>query len=263
MSEAASPKKNVKDGNRLYSRGDYKASELKFTEALAQSPESDIVNYNLGTTLYKNGDYERAIDHYQKAFLSEDDKIKQKSYYNLLGNTFYKLGIEQEKENAIPFAVSSLEKSIGQYKRALSIDTKDADTKHNLQFVEGELKRIQEIQRQQQQQKGQGDQSEQSQQQKNQNSGEESEEQQGQQQQEQEGNKQELGEERSEHQQGESGEEEDKNEENIGEKPLNASELTEEEAKMLLKSYQQTEEPQGQLNMQKRQSETRPVAKDW
>ena len=55
--EAASPRKSVKEGNLYYQQEDYAASRDKYEEALEKDPESDIVNFNLGTALYKEKDY--------------------------------------------------------------------------------------------------------------------------------------------------------------------------------------------------------------
>jgi len=138
-SEAASAKRNIREGNALYEEGDYEGSKEKYLRALTKDPESDIINFNLGSALYKDKEYERSIEHFQKAFLSEDALLKEKAYYNV-GNSFYQLGLAQENEH-IEQAVSSLQKSIKQYERALEIDKEDEDTHHNYAFVDGELRR--------------------------------------------------------------------------------------------------------------------------
>jgi len=272
--EAASPKKTIKEGNLLYEQGNYVASEKKYKEALEKETESDIINFNLGAALYKQEEYEEAVDHFQKVYLSEDDQIKQKAYYNS-GNALYNIGISEEREGSATAAIPPVEQSLKQYERALEIDENDEDTKYNYAFVQKELKRLQEIQKQEQQQGDQGEDSEQSEGQQSQNS-QEQQGQEGQEQQNSQGQQQEQGDEQQSQQQGRQEEQEnsdqkqgqkdgekDKNQQNSGIQPQSASELTPQEALMLLERYQQTEEPQQPLNMQPKVNNSSPVLNDW
>lgn len=285
--EAASPKRYVKEGNRLYQKGEYTASREKYAEALKEAPESDIINFNFGTALYKEGEYEDAANHFQKVFLSEDEDLKGKAHYNL-GNALYKSGAAHEDDD-MALAVSSLEKSLAQYEEALTIDEDDEDAKHNYAYVQGELERLKEKQKQQEQKQSQ----EQSQQQPG-GSGDQRQQQQAQDRQSQEGQDQEGQEGRqqdgqTEQQQGQDDQRDQQKQEGqlsdqqeisdqggapTGEKghdkqqgtgvpPQNAQELTQEEARMLLDNYQRTEEPQGLLNARPKSSDGRPVLKDW
>jgi len=280
--EAASPKKIVKEGNLLYQKGDYAESKRKYSEALEKDPESDIINYNLGTSLYKGGQYELAIEHYQKVFLSDSDELKENAHYNL-GNTLYKSGLSQDTGGDTTSAILSLEKSLQQYERALAI-SEDDDAKHNYDFVQKELQRLKVKQQQQQQQKQQGEKSDQSkddQQQKDQSQqsqneqkqeGQENQQKQDQQQgkdKEQQDKQAGQGEEQKDQQDkpdqkgnGTEGKEDDKPN-NTSSKPQDASQLTPEEARIRLESYQQTEEPQRQFNVRKNIKDARPVSKDW
>lgn len=287
--EAASPKRDIKEGNRHYQNGDYAASREKYADALKKAPESDIVNFNLGTAFYKEEDYEKAIDHLQKVFLSEDDELRISAHYNL-GNALYRAGMTHVEDD-IDLAISSLEKSISQYKRALSIDEGNKDANHNFEYVQKELMRLKEKQEQQKEQnQKQCDlpKDKKDQQQQEQSS---QEKQESQRQQQQEGQQGEEGQKQQQEQQSEDGEEkkaqsgqeepsreqqekqdqgrgqeekEDYNkQQEEGAQSQNAQELTQKEAQMLLESYQQAEEPQGLLNVHPRANDKRPVFKDW
>src|SRR5437879_1662757 len=80
---AASKVKNVKEGNQLFKEGNYESAANKYKEALNADQESDVINFNLGTALYKNGKYQDTIDHLQKSLLTQDKQLQEKSYYNL------------------------------------------------------------------------------------------------------------------------------------------------------------------------------------
>jgi len=274
--EAASPKRSVKEGNLLYQKGDYAASREKYAEALKKIPESDIINFNLGTALYKDEDYEKAADHLQKALLSENDELKKGAYYNL-GNALYKSGIMHEEDD-ISLAISSLEKSLSQYERALAID-KDDDAQHNYEYVKEELKRLKVKQQQQKQQKQQQQQDQGQSDQSDKSEGQESESDQQQQRQQQEDQQQQQDEaqqgqpeqdepsqeqqEKSDQDRGQSTKEDYNGQQESGARSQDAQELTQEEARMLLESYQQAEEPQGLLNVFPESKGMRPVLKDW
>ena len=275
--QAASPKRDIKEGNRYYQDGDYAASREKYTAALEKVPESDIVNFNLGTAFYKEEDYEQAVDHLQKVLLSDDEELKKSAHYNL-GNALYRFGMMSVEED-VDLAVSSLEKSLSQYERALSLDKADKDAKHNYEYVRTELMRLKQQQQQQQQDQKQCDlpKDKKDQQQQDNPSQEEQEEQEKQQQQQDESGE----EEQQQQQQGESGEEEQQQQQKSGQesgqegqedynkqnetsaKPQNAEELTPKEAQMLLESYQQAEEPQNLLNILMKSKDTSSVLKDW
>ncbi|MCK5179817.1 MAG: tetratricopeptide repeat protein [Candidatus Omnitrophica bacterium] len=274
--QAASPKRDIKEGNRHYQNGDYAASRKKYAQALEKAPESDIVNFNLGTAFYKEGDYEQSVDHLQKVLLSDNEELKKSAHYNL-GNALYRSGMMSVEED-VDLAVSSLEKSLSQYERALSLDKDDKDAKHNYEYVRTELIRLKQQQQQQQDQKQCDLPKDKKDQQQQDNPSQEKQEKQEKQQQQQD----ESGEEeQQQQQQGESGEEEQQQQQKSGQesgqegqedynkqnetsaKPQNAEELTPKEAQMLLESYQQAEEPQNLLNILMKSKDTSSVLKDW
>jgi len=133
-----SAKKNVKEANRLYKQGKLDEALQKYNDASVSLPDSDIVNFNMGTALYKKEDYQKAIDSFTKALTSDDKKLEADALYNL-GNCKYKLG--KLKENTdLSTTVALLRESLDYYKRAVEIDQKNTDARFNYEFVERELK---------------------------------------------------------------------------------------------------------------------------
>lgn len=271
---AVSKRKAVAEGNALYGQGAYADSAEKYRAALENDPESDIINFNLGTALYKHGDYDRAVSYLQKTLLSDDGQLRGKGFYNL-GNALYRHGMAKEKSD-LSGAISSMEEAMKQYEGALSIQEDDADARHNYEFVKKELDRLRQKQEQQKKDQQDKDQEpqEQSQRSEQRQSGESpsrggSEEQQ----QEQKDSQQQQGP-SSEDQQKEEppGTPKAQDEEQTvqseprpsqGQIPADARELTQKEARTLLESYQQNEEPQGLLDMYPRKRDAAPVLKDW
>ena len=115
---AASPGKDIKEGNRHYREGDYAASRAKYADALEKAPESTIVIFNLGTVLYKEDKYDDAVEYLQKALLTEDEALKQSAHYNL-GNALYRAGMVCAGED-INAAIQLLEKAIEMERMAIA-----------------------------------------------------------------------------------------------------------------------------------------------
>jgi len=260
----------VKRGNLLYNKGSFEDALEKYEQALLDSPDSDIVNFNLGNALYKIKDYEKAVTHYEKSLVLDDQSLEQKASYNL-GNTKYKNGIGRE-DTDLQGAVNLLEQSLRHYERAIELVPDDEDAKYNYEFVKKELERLKEKLKKQQQQK-------QSQQDKKDSDKQEEEDKQ--QQPQQKKPEQEEPQEKEDQQQGDKQPEEDKEETSQGDKSQqdkgedkrdsqqgrspkqSKNEMSEKEAEMLLDNYRHEEEPRG-LYKEKIQVQGLPgVLKDW
>ena len=74
-------------GNKLFSKGNYTAALESYQKALEKDKESPLIHYNLGTTLYKNNQFDEAVAHLQKGLLTEDKEFKKNIYFNL-GNAY-------------------------------------------------------------------------------------------------------------------------------------------------------------------------------
>ena len=274
------PKKEVKKGNVLYNKGEFQEALKQYEDALSRNPDSDIVNFNLGSALYKTNDYKGAITHFEKSLVSSNASLEQNASYNL-GNAEYKYGLSRE-DSDLSGAIDLLTQSLHHYERAIELDSKDEDAKYNYDFVKKELKRLKEKQQQAQSQKKEeseegAQQKQQSQPQQSQTQQEQSQEQQSQGQQEQQSQAQQEQQpsqmqsqqgyenEEGETQQAESSTSPEKNKETStvsGQEEI-AGQMSEKEAEMLLESYRQEEEPRGLLKPKMSQNKLPEVQKDW
>jgi Ca-activated chloride channel family protein len=149
---ATEAKKNVKEANRLYQKEKLDEALQKYSEASVSLPDSDIVNFNIGTVLYKKEDYKKAIDSFTKALTSDNKKLEADALYNL-GNCKYKLG--KLKENTdLSTTVVLLRESLDYYKRAIDLDQKNTEARFNHEFVERELKVLLDKLKQQEEKQG-------------------------------------------------------------------------------------------------------------
>ncbi len=291
----------VKKGNDLYAQKNYEEAGEKYKEILESQPESDIINFNLGTALYQTGDYKQAREYLKKSLLSDQEGLIQKANYNL-GNSYYKEGFQKENKD-ISAAIELVKKSLEQYKQALILNEKDGNARYNLEFVQKELERLQKKKNQADSQQGskkdkqkksdqskdsqsqeqssdQSDQSDSSQKSDSQDqdskkdlSDEEPKDDSAQENQKDKNNdsqdeqnedsagKQE--DESSDENSSSSSENKSKNQEGISVSEINPQDMTEREAQMLLENYQQTEEPRGMLQFFKGTGNPNPVKKDW
>lgn len=299
---AASRQGNVKNGTKSFHDGKYEDAIKSYQSALAKDEESDIINFNLGTTYFKNGDYEKAVEHLNKTLLSESSELKQKAYYNL-GDVNYKYGIGFESKD-IQKAISELNSSLKNFKQAIDLDGKDIDAKNNFEFVKKELERLklkQEQQRQdktcdnksQQQNKDQeNDQSSKNEQKdsKDKQSQDNQEEQKKQDQEKDQASKNDQQENKDKQDQSNQEEQQqkqkndnasdadnqqqpgsDRNDEKNQDQnknvqyndQVNKDELTQKEAEMKLEKYEQNDQPKGLLRFYKGSSKNNPIEKDW
>ena len=266
-------KKQIKKGNVLYNNGEFSEALERYEEALLDAPDSDIVNFNLGTALYKVEDFTRATEHFQRSLVSDNESIEQKASYNL-GNAKYKFGISKE-ETDLPGAVELLKQSLRHYEHAMEFDSEDEDAKHNYEFVQKELKRLEEkLQQQKEEQQNQQEKKDEEEKE------EDSQQQQGQQQQSQQdqsgddsGEQQEPQQpEESDKEEGESQDsqsQKEKEEQKEGasqqgaEQSQQTGEMSEEEAAMLLEGYRNEEEPRGLYKGRIPTQGMPKVLKDW
>jgi Ca-activated chloride channel homolog len=131
-----------------YEEGRHEEAVSGFSQAEISLPGDPANSLNLGNSYYKNGDYSRAREYFEKALASSGEgsgsqsgdkhrKIESKARYNL-GNTAYRLG--------------QLEDAIKQYEQVLAKDQDHTKARKNLEFVQKKLKEHQEKQKGQNQQ---------------------------------------------------------------------------------------------------------------
>ena len=267
---ASSIEKSIKEGNVLYGDQKFDGALGKYNEALEKDPNSDITHFDIGAALYKKNDYHESIRHFQKSLLTNDEKLKEKVYYNL-GNAFYKSGIEKEEKD-LNATVNLLKESLEEYEKTLVLNKKNEDAIFNYEFVTKELERIEKKRQQKKQKDSQDQDSDKSDQQKNQSGqglrqggpdkSDEQKDQSDPDQQKEKQTKQQESDQKKETNQSEAS----KNGEPEKEQDMKVDstrEMSKEEAESLLKGYKYNEEPQGLLNFHLGKGFKYRVLKDW
>lgn len=124
----------LRQGNNQFEKGDFKAAEKDYRKALEINKESVKGQFNLGTAIYKENNFEEAAKIYTNLAEKNKDKRVESEVFHNLGNAYL-----QSKE---------YEKSIAAYKNALVNNPKDLDTKYNLEYAKMMLKKQQQQQQQ-------------------------------------------------------------------------------------------------------------------
>ena len=121
---------NIQEGLNQYQEGLFPEAEKNFAEARSNRPEDRRLDYNLGSSYYKQGKYEEALQDYTRSALDgSDPQLKKNSLYNA-GNALFKMEKLKEAEKT--------------YKNVLALDPSDMDAKFNLEFVREQLKKKKE-----------------------------------------------------------------------------------------------------------------------
>jgi Ca-activated chloride channel homolog len=148
-------------GLQEYEAGHFDKAQAEFERRLQTTPESDKLHFNAGAASYKLGEFAKAVDHFTKALLSEDQKLREDSSYNL-ANSLVRRG-EAAKENERKKA--DWKNAIQHYSETLKLDPKNKQAEENREIVKKMLEDLQKREQDQQKKQDQQQQQKQDQQQ--------------------------------------------------------------------------------------------------
>lgn len=150
--QAQVDRKEVRQGNRVFEKGNYKEAEVEYRKALIKDSNSVAANYNLANTLYKMDDAAGA----EKNYVMAADTIGKmpievnwstgtvKNKNSAPSDVFHNLGNSYLAQKKYSEAVEA-------YKNALRRNPGDMDTKVNLAYAQKMLKDQQDNQQNQDQ----------------------------------------------------------------------------------------------------------------
>jgi len=128
----------LRQGNLSYKKGKFDDALLKYNDVYKSKMNDPLVNYNLGTILYKKGNYDTAAYFFDNAIKYVKSPIlKSKAYYNM-GNAYMKN--------------KKYDKAVESYSNSLKYNPNDPDARYNLAYSLRNLKQQKQNQQQQQQQ---------------------------------------------------------------------------------------------------------------
>jgi Ca-activated chloride channel family protein len=119
----------------------YYTNALQEFERLAQVNTNDLrLVFNAGAAAYRATNFDTALNAFQAVTLSPDLKLQQQAHYNL-GNTLYRQGelkFEPDTEGLTALE-ESWQRAIKSYEHAAALNTNDTDVAYNLAFVKKQL----------------------------------------------------------------------------------------------------------------------------
>ncbi|MCK5688810.1 tetratricopeptide repeat protein, partial [Myxococcota bacterium] len=146
--------KEQTDPWQAFASGEYEKALEGFAREQVRSPSDPNIAFNMGSTLYKLKDYEKAAQAFTMAALHGDKELRSQAFYNL-GNTAYQQG--------------RLPESVELYKKTLEMNPDDQDAKYNIEYVQKEMKEREENPPEPQEKQDQENQNQENQNQENQN----------------------------------------------------------------------------------------------
>lgn len=117
---AQKERSDVRQGNKLYEKGQFEDSEKNYAEALKKNPASVQAAFNLGGAIYKQERWQEASAAYaelSKAAGAENPAV------------FYNWGNAELKQR-------QLDQAIENYKQSLRLNPNDKETKFNLAYAQ-------------------------------------------------------------------------------------------------------------------------------
>ncbi|MBN1457306.1 MAG: tetratricopeptide repeat protein [Sedimentisphaerales bacterium] len=149
---AESVRSKVDKGNELYRQGEFNAAIEKYDQAIADPQERPEPKFNKANSLYKLEDIEKAIELYKQiAASSSDPKIAADAKYNL-GNSFFQKAMKDQQAEPDK-TLDDVKTSISYFRDALDMAPENADAAQNIETAKALYKQLKQQQQQQQQDK--------------------------------------------------------------------------------------------------------------
>jgi len=154
-------------GNRLFAQGNFNEAINKYDKALVESPEALRPKFNKANSYYRLDDLSQAMDLYREvAAESKDMELVAKAKYNL-GNSYFQQGAKQ-RDSDLHKAIDNLKTAIGSWRAALDIEPENKKAPRNIEVARLIIKDIMDQLNKQQQDPNQPQDPNQSQQQQQQ-----------------------------------------------------------------------------------------------
>jgi len=153
------PHAKAREASQLYEKGDFDAATQKYNEALTDDPDSYLLQYNRGASLYRQDKFADAAAAFGRAPAADPAEVA----YNT-ANAKYRLGAaaaESDPQKALGLYAEAL----AAYRRAMGANPDDVDAKFNHELVERKLEELKKKLEEQKQDEQQEQEQEQDQQQ--------------------------------------------------------------------------------------------------
>ena len=149
---ADSARVSTSQGNKLYKQGNFNEAINSYDQALLDAPAALEPKFNQANSYYRLDDLSKAMDLYRQiAAESKDMKVVAKAKYNL-GNSYFQQGSKQ-KDSSLQKAIDDLKTAIGSWRSVLDIEPENKKAARNIEVARLLIKDLlDQLNKQQQQQ---------------------------------------------------------------------------------------------------------------
>jgi tetratricopeptide (TPR) repeat protein len=140
-SRAESPRSLVKDGNRRLERGEYERALEYYDRASVDEPESAVLSLNMGNAHFLMEEYGAARTYFEEAALRSDDLILEAMAWYNIGNTAFRQAQRQE-DSDLQKALEHYQEGVSFYQTALEKDPELGDAAYNLEITRLTIKNL-------------------------------------------------------------------------------------------------------------------------
>ncbi len=149
---ADSARVSTSQGNKLYKQGNFNEAINTYNQALLEAPQALEPKFNQANSYYRLDDLSEAMNLYrQVAAESKDMKVVAKAKYNL-GNSYFQQGSKQKDSN-LQKAIDNLKTAIGSWRSVLDIEPENKKAAKNIEVARLLIKDLlDQLNKQQQQQ---------------------------------------------------------------------------------------------------------------
>ena len=131
---ADSARVSTSQGNKLYKQGNFNEAINSYDQALLDAPGALEPKFNQANSYYRLDDLGKAMDLYrQVAAESKDMKVVAKAKYNL-GNSYFQQGSKQKDSN-LQKAIDDLKTAIGSWRGVLDIERENKKAAKNIEVA--------------------------------------------------------------------------------------------------------------------------------
>jgi Ca-activated chloride channel family protein len=151
LSGAANPSRaaDADTAERDYKAGQYQQAMDHYQKAAESDPARSDLQFNRGDAAYKAGDFSEAEEAFRKSLETPDLGLQEQAYFNL-GNAQFQHGAAMQKVDSKK-TMHLWQEALHSFDSAMRLKT-SADSQHNYEYVK---EKIEELKKQQQSQGGQ------------------------------------------------------------------------------------------------------------
>ncbi len=128
------------EGEELFKAGNYEQAIEYYQKLLQKSPEDPVLHFNLGDALYMDKKYKQAIAEFNNGLKTKDLSLQAKSYYNR-GNGQYFMGAGTEQTDP-EHTIKLWQQALESYQAALTLQPEDKEADHNREMVQKKLEQL-------------------------------------------------------------------------------------------------------------------------